>query len=115
MNVSQMKNILVLKDLPSNIVDEAIIILKNHKIVKKKEIVESTGTTKKFEDNFNGSNELAVKEAESLIQDYLKKLEKSKMEKKHTNTILNKYRKLQVVSILLTIISVIGIMLCAIK
>lgn len=115
MNVSQMKNILVLRDLPSNIVDEAIIILKNHKIVKKKEIVESAGITKKFEDNFDGSNELAVKEAENLIQDYLKKLEKSKMEKKHTNTILNKYRKLQLVSILLTIISVIGIILCAIK
>ena len=31
MNVSQMKNIIVLKDLPSNIVDEAIIILKKRK------------------------------------------------------------------------------------
>ena len=41
MDVGQMKNIIVLKDLPSNIVDEAIVILKNNSNVKKKETVEN--------------------------------------------------------------------------
>ena len=35
MEASNMKNMVVLKNLPSNIVDEAIIILKNGKKVKK--------------------------------------------------------------------------------
>ena len=32
MNNLDMKNIIVLKDLPSNIIDEAIVILKDNKI-----------------------------------------------------------------------------------
>lgn len=35
MEKSNMKNMLVLKNLPSNIVDEAIIILKENKKIKK--------------------------------------------------------------------------------
>ena len=47
MNSKIMKNIVVLKDLPSNIIDEAIVILKDNSKIKtleaieKKELVES--------------------------------------------------------------------------
>ena len=34
MNPNQMKNMIVLKNIPSNIVEEAIIILKNNKKIK---------------------------------------------------------------------------------
>ena len=37
MEASNLKNMVVLKNLPSNIVDEAIIILKNSKKIKKLE------------------------------------------------------------------------------
>ena len=37
MNISDMKNIVILKDLPSNIVDEAIVFLKQNQKVKKPE------------------------------------------------------------------------------
>ena len=47
MNASRMKNIIVLKDLPSNLVDEAIVILKSGKKIKQKEFIES-----KNESNF---------------------------------------------------------------
>lgn len=115
MNVSQMKNIVVLKNLPSNIVDEAIIILKNHNKVKKKEIIESAASARKFGENLDEDNELAVKEAELIIRDYLKSLENSKITRKNTNIIINKYRKLQVASILITIISIIGIIISTIN
>ena len=35
MNSNQMKNMIVLKNLPSNLIDEAFIILKNNKKIKK--------------------------------------------------------------------------------
>ena len=34
MNMSDMKNIVILKDLPSNLVDEAIVFLKQNKKIK---------------------------------------------------------------------------------
>ena len=46
MEASNLKNMVVLKNLPSNIVDEAIIILKNSKKIKKLEKVENNKTTK---------------------------------------------------------------------
>jgi len=115
MNVSQMKNIVVLKDLPSNIVEEAIIILKNHNKVKKREIVESTSSSNKFEEDSTENNELAVKEAEFIIQNYLKKLENANIEKKHTNIAISKYRKMQIISAFITIISIITIIISVIQ
>ena len=41
MNTSQMKNIIVLRDLPSNIVDEAIVILKKNVKLKNREKIEN--------------------------------------------------------------------------
>ena len=49
MEASNLKNMVVLKNLPSNIVDEAIIILKNSKKIKKLEKVENNKTTNKKE------------------------------------------------------------------
>ena len=40
MNPNQMKNMIVLKNIPSNIVEEAIIILKNNKKIKSLERIE---------------------------------------------------------------------------
>ena len=111
MDVSQMKNIIVLKDLPSNIVDEAIVILKNNSNVKKKETVENRNVNK-FEEQSNGSYELAVREAEYVIQDYIKNIERPKENKTSLAKMKIKYKKLQISSILLGITTIIGIILC---
>ena len=42
MNMSDMKNIVILKDLPSNLVDEAIVFLKQNQKIKKLEYIENT-------------------------------------------------------------------------
>ena len=44
METSNMKNMVVLKNLPSNIVDEAIIVLKSNKKVKKLQKIEKKRT-----------------------------------------------------------------------
>ena len=64
MNSNQMKNIIVLKNLPSNIVDEAFIILKNNKKIKSLERIEkqNTNLTEKQK-----TGEYIVKEAEMVI------------------------------------------------
>lgn len=90
MNNLDMKNIIVLKDLPSNIIDEAIVILKDNKIKKKdKSETEYVDTS-------------IICEAQNVISEYIERLERPKMEKKNEKKLLLKYKKLQIFSILLT-------------
>lgn len=108
MDTSRMKNIIVLKDLPSNIVDEAIVILKNGIKVKNKEIIESK-KQKAFEDNVDGNYEVVIKEAEALVDDYIKRLEKPKELTSSLNIKRMKlqYKKMQICSILLGVTTIV--------
>lgn len=87
-----MKNMIVLKNLPSNLIDEAIVILKENKTVKKYQYAESDRKQNvdkaKEKITKTGNNEdYIVKEAENVISHYLTNLEmkspkwKNKMEK----------------------------------
>ena len=113
MDISQMRNIVVLKDLPSNIVDEAIVILKNNSTIKKKEIAENKSKNN-FEETKNVNYEFVVKEAENIIQDYIKSVEKPK-DNNNVSKLAIKYRKLQISSLLLGITTIIGIIMCVIN
>lgn len=92
MNNLDMKNIIVLKDLPSNIIDEAIVILKDNKI-KKREKSEN-------ENEFINTN--VISEAQNVISEYIERLERPKKERQNEKKLLLKYKKLQILSILLT-------------
>ena len=85
MEESKLKNMVVLKNLPSNLVEEAIIVLKSNKNAKKLEKVDkdknsetTTNTRKAIEKDF------IVKEAEMLVSTYISKIENSKKEIKKT-------------------------------
>lgn len=73
MESGQMKNIVVLKNLPSNIVDEAIVVLKPNKKVKNIEYVRTNGQQGDGQWQDNG---YVVKEAEMLINNYVSEVEK---------------------------------------
>ncbi len=105
MNNLDMKNIIVLKDLPSNIIDEAIVILKDNKI-KKKEKSENTNEY---------INTSIINEAQNIITEYIEKLEQPKREKQNQRKLLLKYRKLQVVSVALTGVMIVSILINLIK
>ena len=62
MNNLDMKNIIVLKDLPSNIIDEAIVVLKNNKIKRK-------DGNENMDDDFVNIN--IVEEAQQIIGEYI--------------------------------------------
>ena len=106
MNSNQMKNMIVLKNLPSNLIDEAFIILKNNKKIKALERIENKNNSKLQKEN---SREYIVKEAEMIISNYLSKIEKEKQIKSYSvKQMENKYKKLKMVTIILSAIIIIN-------
>lgn len=109
MKQNQMKNMVVIKDLPSNIVDEAIIILKNNKKIKSLNTIEKQGTEKpekEINENY------VVKEAEMVINNFISQIEKEKHFKSFSIKQLEfRYKKMKAVTIVLSIIVVINIIL----
>ena len=75
MEVSKMKNMVVLRNLPSNIVDEAFVVLKSNKKAKKLEKIEKNKNQISKTEN-KKDKENMLKEAEMLISDYISQIEK---------------------------------------
>lgn len=109
MEVSNMKNIVVLKNLPSNLVEEAIVILKTNKEAKRLEYIEKN--TKTNEISGKKTKEYMVREAESVISSYISKIEKNKNEKIPNVNIEKKYKKLKVYSIIASIMLILMMIL----
>lgn len=90
-----LKNIVLLKDLPSNLIEEAIIILKaNKKIHKNQRVIEKAKQKNPAEKEMNTN--YIINEAYMLIEDYTRELEKQtpkwknnikKLEKRYKNSI----------------------------
>ena len=82
MNTGSMKNIVILKNLPSNLVEEAIVFLKENQKLRKPELIDidvkqQKGKTSQKEENINtkDSKDYIVNEAQMLIADYISKIE----------------------------------------
>lgn len=108
MEASKLKNMVVLKNLPSNIVDEAIIVLKSNKKVKKLQKIENKRM--KSEESGKKDKEYILKEAEMLVNSYVSKVENNK------TTIIDKeskqkYNKLKKYSIVITVMCIIQSMI----
>ncbi len=109
MNTNQMKNMIVLKNLPSNIAEEAIIILKNNKKIKSLDRVEKQ-TRNSMEKQSSG--EYIVKEAEIVIGNYLSKIEKEKQMKSYSvKQIENRYKRMKILSIVLGMIIIVNVII----
>lgn len=97
-----LKNIVVLKNLPSNIVDEAIVILKSKKTVKKLELVENSKIKGCKKDAY--TSDYIIKEAENVISNYINKIEKNSNTIKKSNNIEIKYKKIKAYSIFISVV-----------
>lgn len=115
MNISNKRNIIVLKDLPSNLVDEAIIILKNASKVKNKEKTPKIYSNSKFSETSDCGDEIAIKEAEYLVSNYMQKIEKPRENTNSLQKIKMRYKKLQICSVMLGIVAIIGIIISILK
>lgn len=89
MNQSNLKNMVVFKNIPSNLVEEAIIILKANARIKKPERIEKNKNVENVKQS-KKENDYILKEAEMLVNSYVSRLEKKKEEKKNKNINLSK-------------------------
>ncbi len=115
METSNMKNMVVLKNLPSNLVEEAIVILKSSKKVKKLEKIDKNNKLKETE-TVKKEKDYILKEAEMLVSSYISKLE-NKQEQKQYVTIKNskKYIRLKRYAFLSSFVILIQAILLMIK
>ena len=109
METSPMKNIVVLKNLPSNLVEEAIVILKTNKEAKKLEYIDKA--VNKNVSNSKRTKEYMVKEAESVISSYISKIENNRNSKMPRGNIEKKYKKLKIYSIIASAVLLLALML----
>lgn len=105
MNDSKMKNMVVLKNLPSNIVEEAYVVLKPNKNLKI-DFHKQENTGERL------TAEYVVKEAEMVISNYLSKIEEKKVIRNlEVEEIKKKYSNLKKTSMILAGILVLNIMI----
>lgn len=103
MESSIMKNMVIIKNLPSNIVDEAIVILKPNQKVKNLEFIE-TSKKSNGENNKKSNKEYILKEAEIILSDCVKVLENKREKTSDNKMIIKKYKKLSIYSVCISIL-----------
>ena len=103
METSKMKNMVVLKNLPSNMIEEAIVIFKENSKIKAKDVINKSNQLSQVQGK---SKDIIFKEAEMLVNDYVKRVESSKNRKIFDKKINDKFlKKYSVVITILYIIS----------
>ena len=104
METSKMKNMVVLKNLPSNMIEEAIVIFKENSKIKEKDVINKSNQLSQVQGK---SNDIIFKEAEMLVNDYVKRVESSKNRKIFDKKINDKFLKKY--SVVITIIFIISL------
>lgn len=105
MQNSKLKNSIVLRGMASNIVDEAIVILKPNIKIKKMEVAKNPQLHEK-----DTSKNFILKEAEHVILEYMNKIN----EKDYNSSIKNmksKIKKLRIINVMFFILLIISILL----
>ena len=108
MDTGKMKNMVVLKDLPSNIIDEAIVVLKpNIKVgTGFQTCLDSHSDTNEYK---IGTKDYVINEAQMVISNYLSNMEnEKKMKYKNIKSIENKYKILRTILVAVTILGVLN-------
>lgn len=104
--INQMKNMIVLKDLPSNLIEEAFVVLKPNKKMK---AIKQKNVEKEIPEEI--TNEYIVKEAEIVINDYLEAEEDSVERKETIEYIAYKYRRLRLFTLFTMLMLIVSIVL----
>lgn len=110
MEKKDLKNIVIIKNLPSNIVDEAIVILKPNKKIKNIELLEKKNN-KKFTSVQIDNNKHVVSEAEMIVNNYICELERKEKKENTEDNFKEKYLRLKKYSFVSSLILVMSIIL----
>ena len=100
METSNLKNMMVLKNVPSNMVEEAIIVLKKNikvnEIEMQNHIENEANNVKKVNSKENlKPKDYVVKEAEMIVSHYMTKLENNKKKEILSRKMNQKYEKMK--------------------
>lgn len=76
METEKFKNMIVLKNLPSNLIEEAFVVIKPNKKIKELKVGKNQQNIYEKKEN---QKEYIVKEAELVLSDYEKQLEDKKI------------------------------------
>lgn len=108
MDSKQMKNMIVLKDIPSNMVEEAFIVFKSNVKIHKTEKIDNNKLVSKEESK--KEKDYMIKEAEMIVKNYVSEIEKRENElAKGNNNIDEKYKRLKYLTIFLGMFSVLSL------
>ena len=114
MDPNAMKNMIILKNIPSNLVDEAFIVFKDNVKIHKAEKIEKSKVSRE-KDN-SKSKDYMIKEAEMVVQEYISRIEKKEFELGSGNKKLReKYKRLKMLTIFLGIFSLMSLIVTLIK
>lgn len=111
MGINNYRNMVILKNLPSNLIEEAFVVLKQNQKVKKLEYIENKFEEELFsnENSRKNEDEYIIKEAELLISNYITKLENEDFKgNKEKGSIEKKYKNLKKVVFTLIGVIIIG-------
>ena len=110
-DAGKMKNMVVLKNLPSNIIDEAIVILKPN--VKSSNVGAGITARPKNKDEYKvGTKDYIINEAQMVISNYISDIDSDKkMKYKNMKSIENKYKILKTVMIAFTVLGALNYMI----
>ena len=118
METSNLKNMVILRNLPSNIVEEAIIVLKSNKNEKKLEKIDKLekkeGKNQKTSEQ-KKDNKYILREAEMLVSNYISKLENKNNRKIKSKENTKKYNRLKNYAYISSIIIFLQAMILLIK
>lgn len=104
------RRIVLLKDMPSNIVEEAIVVLKPNRFMEKKsKNIECFEYKNKFKKN-EKDGDFIIKEAENVVLEYVKTIEKSNFQAKASNTD-KKYKKMCYITAIISFLYVLDLVL----
>lgn len=105
-----MKNIVVLKNLPSNLIEEAFVILKSNKMAKRLEYIDKSMKTKK--ENTKDRKDYIIKEAENVIANYMEKIEGKDKHSKKIDYNKN-YKRLKAYSVVVSVLFILTLLIKA--
>ncbi len=114
METSNLKNTVILKSIPSNIIEQAISVLKKNIKIKEFELQnkrKTESTTEKKEQN----QDYIIKEAEMIINNYCNKIENNQKKEKILKSIQKKNKRMKKYLLILMIISIIEMIIIVLK
>jgi len=99
------KKIVVLKDIPSNLIEEAILILKNDYDIKNSSDIGKLSLAKEFSENGKKKkDDFLLNEAQSIIDNYIKECKQQAELRRDACIEKNKLRKLFSVNTVINLI-----------